>query len=44
MMNVNPETSDQLLGLNDVDGVFIGRFGLNPQNFKRITESALKNI
>lgn len=42
--SVNPETSDELLGLNDVDGVFIGRFGLNPQSFKRITESALKNI
>ena len=42
--SVSCETSDELLGLNDVDGVFIGRFGLNPENFRKITESALKNI
>jgi len=42
--SVNPETSDDLLGLPNVDGVFIGRFGLNPKNFKKITESAIKNI
>lgn len=42
--SVNPDTSDELLGLPNVDGVFIGRFGLNAKNFKRITDSAIKNI
>jgi triosephosphate isomerase len=41
--SVNPETSDELLALDNVDGVFIGRFGLNSVNFKKITDSALKN-
>ena len=41
--SVNRNISDELLSLDNVDGVFIGRFGLDPENFLKITESALKN-
>lgn len=42
--SVNRNTSDELLSLDNVDGVFIGRFGLDSDNFMKITESALKNV
>lgn len=42
--SVNPDTSDELFKLPNVDGVFIGRFGLNPTNFNRITQSATNLI
>lgn len=41
--SVNPEISDELFQLPNVDGVFIGRFGLDPKNFKRIADSAIKS-
>jgi triosephosphate isomerase len=39
--SVSPETAPKLLKCPDVDGLFIGRFGLKSDNFKSMVESAL---
>lgn len=39
--SVTPESSQTLMRQKDIDGLFIGRFGLEPSNFKKIVEMAL---
>ncbi|MGF7431914.1 triose-phosphate isomerase [Thermoanaerobacterium thermosaccharolyticum] len=41
--SVSPESASLLTKYGDVDGLFVGRFGLNAQNFKSIVQSVIKN-
>lgn len=39
--SVTPESAQELMRQPDIDGLFIGRFGLNAGNFKRMVDAAL---
>lgn len=40
--SVSPETAPELIKYENVDGLFIGRFGLKSENFKSMIDSAIK--
>lgn len=40
--SVSPESAKDLSRYKDIDGLFIGRFGLKPENFKSIVETMSK--
>ncbi len=41
--SVSAENSGQLTKQENVDGLFVGRFGLNPENFSKIVKTAMAN-
>ncbi|SCH50297.1 MULTISPECIES: triose-phosphate isomerase [unclassified Romboutsia] len=42
--SVSPETAPDLVKYEDIDGLFIGRFGLKGENFKAMVDSALNVV
>lgn len=42
--SVSPETAPDLVKFEDIDGLFIGRFGLKGENFKAMVDSALNIV
>lgn len=42
--SVSPETAPELVKYEDIDGLFIGRFGLKGENFKAMVQSALNVV
>lgn len=42
--SVSPETAPDLVKYEDIDGLFIGRFGLKGENFKAMVDSALNIV
>lgn len=39
--SVTPESARELIQYKDIDGLFIGRFGLKAENFKKMVQAAL---
>lgn len=42
--SVTPENSKVLMEQKDIDGLFIGRFGLNPSNFETIVKTTINSL
>lgn len=41
--SVSPNNAEKLMSKENIDGLFIGRFGLNSENFKKIVDLAVKS-